>query len=167
MPDVTTLVLAALCLMVPTAHAQKGECLDPTAGLAVAGAVVDFPVPPSPHCRAPVYDSSLGPIIDYEALERQARGELPVATPPTPTSLPAPPRGPALGGGEGLDLYDLEAGTQGETTTEYSERQLFSLGRLDAEQGRPVDQKHTGSLDYMQGYTRGLEQRARPRRLGL
>ena len=157
------LALGALAFgLVPAAAwAQRGECLDPTAGLALVGAVTDFPVPPSPHCRAPVYDSSLGPIVDYAALERQARGELPTSTTATPTAVPAAPRGPALGAGEGLDLYDLEAGTQPTEATDYTDRQLFSLGRLDGEQGRPVDPKQAGSLDYMRGYTHGLEGRAR------
>lgn len=145
------------------AHAQAGECLDPTAGLAEVGAVRDFPVPPSAACVGPDYASSLGPIIDYEALAKKALPTAkPVAAPlATPPQRPRP-EGPLLGAGEGVDMYDLEAGTGGATTT-YKDRQLERLGELDALQGKPLNMEHAQSLSYLKGYTQGNERRVMPK----
>lgn len=154
-----------LVMMAARGHAQAGECVPPDAGLAIAGAVRDFNVPPSAACRGPNYGSSLGPIIDYKALERAAAApEVPVGQPQQPQPPVARPRpsGPALGSGEGVDLYDLEAGTGG-TMTQYSGRELERLGELDAMQGKPLNMERAGDVNYVRGYTRGNERRMLPK----
>lgn len=145
------------------ANAQAGGCLDPTAGLAEVGAVTDFPVPPSSACVGPDYGSSLGPIIDYDALAKKVPVAKPVTTPLTQPERPKPV-GPLLGAGEGVDMYDLEAGTGGAPTT-YKDRQMERLGELDALQGKPLNMNYAQNLSYLKGYTQGNERKVMPKPL--
>lgn len=156
-----TLGMMVVMAAAQTVHAQTNECLDPTAGLAVAGAVRDFNVPPSAACRGPDYGSSLGPIIDYNAALRKV--EAAATAVPAPAAIPERPKpaGPVLGAGEGVDLYDLEAGTGG-TMTNYSGRELERLGELDAMQGKPLNMERASDVNYLRGYTKGQERRMMP-----
>ncbi len=149
-------------LTVPAAMAQTNECVPPDAGLAIAGAVRDFSLPPSAACRAPDYGSSLGPIIDYNAAARAVDVPVEPVTLPQGQAQRVRPSGPALGSGEGVDLYDLEAGT-GSVMTNYSGRELERLGELDAMQGKPLNMERAGDVNYVRGYTRGNERRMMPK----
>jgi hypothetical protein len=146
-----------------SALAQTNECVPPDAGLAIAGAVRDFNVPPSAACRAADYSTSYGPIIDYKAAERAApapvTSELPAALPQV---VRPKPTGPELGSGEGVDLYDLESGTGG-TMTNYNGRELERLGELDAMQGKPLNMDRADDVNYVRGYTKGNERRIMPK----
>ncbi|TKW60545.1 MAG: hypothetical protein DI628_06485 [Blastochloris viridis] len=153
--------MAAMALSA-TVHAQTNECVPPEAGLAIAGAVTDFKVPPSAACRGPNYASSLGPIIDYnKTAARPAPAALPDALAPAVQQRPRP-NGPVLGAGDGVDLYDLENGTGG-TLTNYNGRELERLGELDAMQGRPLNMDRASDVNYLKGYTRGSERRMAPK----
>lgn len=151
--------MALMAADVTRVHAQYGECVPPGTELVVPGAVTDFKVPVASVCRAADYSSSLGPIIDYS----QPVETKPVtAQPDMPAAVPRPkPTGPLLGAGEGLDLYDLEAGTGG-APTQYTHRQMERLGELDALQGKPLNMNRAGDLNYLKGYTRGNERRMLP-----
>ncbi len=148
---------------VAAVRAQTNECVPPDAGLAIAGAVRDFKLPPSPACVAADYSHSYGPIIDYEAATRPAAAA--PATPAAPAAVPQvqrpQPTGPVLGAGEGMDLYDLEAGTGG-SATQYNGRELERLGQLDAMQGKPLNMDHASDINYVRGYTKGNERRTMP-----
>jgi len=153
--------MAAMISMVAV-HAQTNECVPPEAGLAIAGAVTDFKVPPSAACRGPNYASSLGPIIDYsKTAARPPAAVVPGALVPAVPNR-RQPSGPVLGAGEGVDLYDLENGTGG-TLTNYNGRELERLGELDAMQGRPLNMDRASDVNYLKGYTRGNERRMAPK----
>jgi len=80
--------------------------------------------------------------------------------PPEPKPVAVPVVAPPL-------LDDLEQGTSAEQVAEpvpeqrydYNQLQMMRLGELDARQGKPINMNHGGNLYYLQGYTKGQQER--------